>query len=187
MKRVVLTLALTAAMGAPVAADIIGMPVARTASEADMKASLEDIQLEDETGARISLRELVQNGKPTLITLWAHWCANCRAEMADFRAIAATCPDRWNIIFVSSRPSDFSKDLFKFRSYGLRWKFYHVAESAQADKEHRRTASAFYGATRSGEVLTPLHYLISPGGRVDAIVNARMDFGQPKKLAAFCR
>jgi thiol-disulfide isomerase/thioredoxin len=180
-------IALAAFPWSPVTAEIIGMPVARMATEEEMKASLAKIELEDVNGSRLSLGNIIQNGKPTLITLWANWCANCRAEMADYKRIAATCPDQWNMVFVSSRTSDFPKDLAKIRSYVLPWKIYHVVETVSADKERNRIASAFYGATRAGEVITPLHYLISSSGHVDAIVNARMNFSEPKKLAAFCR
>lgn len=183
MKRFIPFVAMLAA-SCPAVAEIIGMNVSRAAREEDMKASIGKVELEDEAGDRIALRDLIGNGRPSLITLWAHWCVNCRAEMADYKVIAASCPGRWNVIFISSRPADFGKDLAKYRSYGLPWKFYHVAETPKIEEGARR---AFYGATKSGEVITPLHYLVSASGKVDAIVNARMNLAEPKKLAAFCR
>jgi hypothetical protein len=171
------------AFSSPVAAEVVGMNVSRAASEDEMKASIGKVELVDETGARVALRNLIGNGKPSLVTLWAHWCVNCRAEMTDYKVIAATCPERWHVIFISSRPADFAKDLAKYRSYGLPWKFYRLAEAPKSDDGRM----AFYGATKSGEVITPLHYLLSASGKVDAIVNARMNFSEPRKLAAFCR
>jgi hypothetical protein len=179
-----ITLAVVLAFTAPAHAEVVGMNVSRVASEDDMKASVGVIELEDENGGRAALRELMANGKPSLIILWAHWCVNCRAEMADYKVIATTCPERWNVVFISSRPADFAKALVKYRSYGLPWRFYRVAGKTTVDEGVQR---AFYGATRSGEVITPLHYLVSASGRVDAIVNARMNLAEPKKLAAFCR
>jgi thiol-disulfide isomerase/thioredoxin len=128
----------------------------------------------------------MSNGKPTLVSLWAHWCPNCLAEIAGFKAIAANCPQRWNIVFVSARAADFSKDLAKFKRYGLPWQFYHVAESARTDLAKAKTARAFYGATVDGGVVTPLHYLLSSSGGVDAIVNGKLDFQEPQRLSAFC-
>lgn len=183
MKRLIVVAAILASTSS-VVAEVVGMNVPRMATEAEMKASIGQIELEDEAGARIALRDLMGNGKPTLITLWAHWCRNCRAEMADYKIIASTCPERWNIIFISSRARDFTKDIAKYRSFGVPWKFYKVVEAPKANEDLRQ---AFYGATKSGEVITPLHYLVSAGGRVDAIVNARMNFAEPSKLAAFCR
>jgi thiol-disulfide isomerase/thioredoxin len=170
----------------PLVAEIIGPHVFRIATEEEMKASLGKIELQDEHGMKILLRYLMENGKPTLINLWAHWCANCRAEMTDYQAIAASCPQKWNVVFVSARLSDFKKDIIKYRTYGLPWTPYHVVEPPASDKDAFRFVRAFYGATRSGEVITPLHYIVSPNGRIDAIVNARMNLGEPKKLAALC-
>lgn len=186
MKHLLALIVLATALPAPTAAEIVGMNVQRAATEEEMKGSITRIELQDESGARFSLRDLMQNGKPTLITLWAHWCANRRAEMTDYKIIASTCPQRWNVIFVSSRAADFARDLAKYRAYGLPWIFYHVAETSKTD-ERTRTTTAFYGATKSGEVITPLHYLVSSNGLVDAIVNARMNLAEPKKLTAFCR
>ena len=53
----------------PIAAEVVGMNVSRVASEDDMKASISKVELEDENGSRVALRELTSNGKPSLITL----------------------------------------------------------------------------------------------------------------------
>lgn len=172
--------------GAPVAAEIIGQRIDRAASEEQMTASLRRIELVDASGARLDLTALLANGKPTLITLWAHWCPNCRAEIAGFHKIAAACPDKWNIVFVSSRFEDYAEDLAKFRGFGLPWKIYGVSKRMASDPGEYDILRAFVGATSNGEVLTPLHYFVSSKGKVDMIVNARMDFAAPPRLAAFC-
>ena len=181
MERFIPFVAMLAA-SCPAVAEIIGMNVSRAAREEDMKASIGKVELEDEAGDRIALRDLIGNGRPSLITLWAHWCVNCRAEMADYKVIAASCPGRWNVIFISSRPADFGKDLAKYRSYGLPWTL-----TSPKRRRSRRARGGRFTARRSGEVITPLHYLVSASGKVDAIVNARMNLAEPKKLAAFCR
>lgn len=186
MRHIVFT-ALFLAITTPIAfAGIAGMQAPRIATEAEMKSSLEEIRLVDERGSPLDLRSTIHNGKRTLVTLWANWCVNCRAEITGFKAIAKTCADKWNIVFVSARASDYAKDLSKFRSFYLPWKIYRVDEAAYQDQGKIRTMQAFYGATKDQSVLTPLHYLLSPAGRVQAIVNARMSFEQPEKLAAFC-
>lgn len=173
-------------LAVPAHAEIVGMKVKRAVTEAQMKDSLRSIELIDASGAPLDLRGLMANGKPTLVTLWAHWCPNCVSEIRGYRAIAARCADRWNVVFVSARAGDYPKDLAKFSSYGLPWKIYHVADSARTDPAKAQVARAFYGATESGGVVTPLHYLLSAGGRVDAIVGAKLDFEEPQRLAAFC-
>lgn len=95
-------------------------------------------------------------------------------------------PGSLDIVFVSARASDYAKDQAKFKSYGLPWKILRVGDSTKTDVAKARSARAFYGATADGSVVTPLHYLIGASGRVDAIVNGRLDFAEPQRLAAFC-
>ncbi len=186
MKRLVAILIFSTLSIGETRAEIVGMKVDRAVTEDDMKASLRQVELVDEKSKPLDLRGLMASGRPTLVTLWAHWCPNCLAEMKGIRAIAAACPNRWNLVFVSARASDYAKDIAKFRSYGLPWKIHNVAKSAQTDLAKARAARAFYGATAQGGVVTPLHYLISASGAVDAIVNGRMDFEDPQRLAVFC-
>jgi thiol-disulfide isomerase/thioredoxin len=171
---------------APARAEIIGAPTPRSVSEEEMKASLREIDLVGANGAPVDLRALMANGRPTLVSLWAHWCPNCLAEMKGFKAIAATCPERWNIVFVSARASDYAKDAAKFKTYGLPWKVYRVGDSTKTDVAKAISARAFYGATADGGVVTPLHYLVGASGRVDAIVSGSLNFEEPQRLAAFC-
>ena len=168
----------------PVRCDVVGPPVARVASESRMKESLRAIELIDEKGAIFDLRAALGNGKPTLVTLWANWCPNCRAEMRGFKSIAEKCPDRWNVVFVSSRAADYEKDLERFRSFGLPWRLYRISPRMQRP-ENRGLLEAFSGATRQAEVLTPLHYIVSEKGDVAQIVNGGVDFSDPQRIA-FC-
>jgi thiol-disulfide isomerase/thioredoxin len=155
-------------------------------TEEEMKASLRDVELVDEKGARLDLRTLMANGKPTLVSLWAYWCPNCLAEASGYKALARACAQRWNVVFVSAIASDFPKDLAKFKSYGLPWKIYRVGESSKTDGAKAKAARAFYGETKRGGVATPLHYFLNASGAVSAIVTGRMNFEEPDRLAAFC-
>ena len=118
MKNIWLSLMLYV-ISLPASAEIVGMHVERSASEDEMKASLRVINLVDEQGQVLPLKSVIGNGKPTLVTLWAHWCTNCRAEIPGYQAIAKTCADRWNIVFVSARAEDFNKDITKYKIFGL--------------------------------------------------------------------
>ncbi|MCX7899223.1 MAG: TlpA family protein disulfide reductase [Methylocystis sp.] len=170
----------------PLYAEIVGMQVPRAVTEREMIASLRKIELVDEAGAPFDLRAVISNGKPTLITLWANWCPNCRAEIPGYKAIAEKCPTRWNIVFVSARRSDYAQDVAKFKSYGLPWKFYNVSKASASDPARARIARAFYGETTEGGVVTPQHYVLSHKGDVDMIAAGRMDFSDPTRLATFC-
>jgi len=179
MLRLVLLLCL---LGGVARAEIIGEPIDRAATEDEMKASLRSIVLVDAAGEKLPLVSLLGSGKRVFVTIWAYWCPNCLAEMAGYRKIAAACPQKTRMIFVSARNADFPKDVAKFDSYGLPWKIRYAEKSIPVE-----TARAFFGVTPEGQVMTPLHYFVTPKGEVEAIVNARMDFESPKKLEAFCR
>lgn len=166
-------------------AEILGMQVERAVSEDEMKASLGQIDLVDEKGSHLDLRALMANGRPTFVSLWAHWCPNCISEVPGYKAIARACARHWNVVFVSARPQDFRKDLARFRSYGLPWSFYVVADTAGTDPQMRKIARAFVGETVEGGVVTPLHYFIAPGGGVEAIIAGRMDFTERDRLEAY--
>ena len=167
-------------------ADILGMQVPRAVTEEEMKASLRQIDLVDEKGAPFDLAALIGKGKPTLVSLWAHWCTNCLAEAPGYQALAKACPQRWNVVFVSAIPKDFPKDIAKFKTYGLPWKFYRVADTTRTDIAKAKAARAFYGVTTEGAVVTPTHYFINGAGEVEAIVSGKMNFAEPERLAAFC-
>lgn len=181
----------TAAIGAvgvvpPSEAEIMGQSIRRAATEEQMKASLRQIRLVDESGATLDLGALLTNGKPTLISLWAHWCPNCQAEMAGLKTVFGVCADRWNVVFVSSRFSDYGKDLVKFRTFKTPWQLYNISRDMQTPANYS-IVRAFSGATPDGVVITPLHYFVSAKGEVQAIVNGRMDLSSPQRAAAFCR
>lgn len=186
MRRVPVLTILLLAFLTSAHAEIIGVQAQRSVTEDEMKASLREIDLVGANGAPLDLRALMANGRPTRVSLWAHWCPNCLAEMNGFKAIAATCPERWNIIFVSARASDYAKDAAKFKTYGLPWKIYRVGDSTKTDVAKAKGARAFYGATADGGVVTPLHYFVGASGQVDAIVSGRLNFEEPQRLAAFC-
>jgi hypothetical protein len=185
VRRIIFTLILALSPQAGFA-EILGMQVERKVSEAEMKASLREVDLVDEKGVPLDLNALMSSGRPTLVSLWAHWCPNCLAEVAGYRAIARACPQRWNIVFVSARAGDYPKDLAKFRSFGLPWKFYRVGASSKTDPARAKAARAFYGETVDGGVVTPMHYFIDASGVVEAMVAGKMDFSEADRLAAFC-
>lgn len=186
MMRSVLLVFLLALSPASAFAEILGMQVERKVTEDEMKASLRSVELVDDKGAPLGLDRLMGSGKPTLVSLWAHWCPNCLAEVAGYKAIAKACPQHWNIVFVSARAGDYPKDLAKFRSFGLPWKFYRVGDASRSDPGKAKAARAFYGETVEGGVVTPMHYFVNASGAVEAIVAGKMNFAEPDRLAAFC-
>jgi len=181
---IVLCMPLTIAGGAR--ADIVGPRIERAASETQMRASLREIKFVDEANRPFDLAAIMANGKPTLVTLWAHWCPICQSELPGFRAIAQACASRWNIVFVSARHDDYAKDLDKFRQQNLPWPLYNVSRTMLEDGAPYATYRAFTGATTTGQVMTPLHYFINARGQVTKIVNARLDLSTPQAITLIC-
>lgn len=180
------TLACLILLCGPARAEILGMQVERAVTEQEMKDSLRAIDLVDEKGAPFDLRAAMANGKPTLVSLWAHWCPNCLAEAPGYKALAKACGQRWNVVFVSSMQKDYPRDLAKFRTFGLPWKIYRIADTTKTDVAKARAAGAFYGLTKEGGVVTPTHYFLNPSGAVEAIVSGKINFAEPDRIAAFC-
>lgn len=166
--------------------EIIGADIKRIASEQKMIDSLFQAQIKDSQNHTQYLKNIINNGKPTLVTLWAHWCINCLAEIKGFRAVSEKCPNEWNIVFVSARPNDYAKDIVKFNSFKLPWNIYRGPELGNKGSPEANISSAFYGLTHDEGVLTPLHYFLSKNGKVEAIVNAKFDLSEPIRLAGFC-
>ncbi len=81
------------------------------------------------------------------------------------------------------RPKEWAPSVGK----GLPWKLYNVSREMMETPSKYAILRAFSGATPEGGVITPLHYFLSSKGSVQAIVNGRMDFSSPRRVAAFCR
>lgn len=167
-------------------AEIIGPQIKRISSEQEMIDALSKVQIKNNQNQIESIDSIIHNGKPTLVTLWAHWCLNCVAEIKGFRAVSENCPNEWNIVFVSARPEDYMKDYIKFSSFKLPWNIYRGPELGSKGSSESKVSSAFYGISNNQVVLTPLHYLLSKEGKVEAIINAKFDLSEPARLAAFC-
>lgn len=167
-------------------AEIVGPRIERAATEAQMRASLRSVKFVDEANRPLDLSAIMANGKPTLVSLWAHWCPICQSELPGFRAIAQACASRWNIVFVSARHDDYVRDLEKFNRQGLPWPLYNVSRTMLQDGAPYDAYRAFTGATTTGQVMTPLHYFVDARGQVTKIVNARLDLSTPQAIALMC-
>lgn len=170
----------------PLKAEIIGPRMDRVANEEQMVSALNAVTLTNKDGVSVPLRKYIGNGKPTLITLWERGCINCLVEMRGMEKIAQKCPSNWNILYVSIARDNIEKDHIRFDKYKLPWTLYHLADSYFTDASQVNLRRAFFGETQEGIAATPLHYLVSKTGAVDAIVNAKLDFENPTRLAAFC-
>lgn len=187
MRFVLYCLVLLAGMAAPAqAVTVVGDNLSRVASPEQMEDALRRVALVDGHGRRFDLAAVLDNGKPTLITLWAHWCAVCQSEMPGFRDLARQCGDALNVVFISSRPSDFPSDLKRYGGYGLTWPMAGIDRRMLADSASYSIYQAFSGATRDGSVVTPLHYFVAADGRLDTILFTGVDFSTPDSIATAC-
>lgn len=70
----------------------VGLPVGTEAPAAE---------LEDLEGNPVQLLDFVEDGKPTLIEIWASWCENCEALQPRLDEIHATYGHRVNVLAVA--------------------------------------------------------------------------------------
>lgn len=170
----------------PLQAEIIGPAMDRVVDEQEMVAAINAVMLTNKSGASVPLSKYIGQDKPTLITLWERDCINCLVEMRGMKKIAEICPNNWNVLFISIAHNQSEKDHIRFDKYKLPWPLYHLGATYFTDANQINIRKAFFGETWDGVVATPLHYLISKNGTVDAIVNAKLDFEEPRRLMAFC-
>lgn len=60
-----------------------------------------DAELEDLSGAAVSLLDYVETGKPTVFEFWATWCEQCEALQPQFDEMQAMHGDAVNIVAVA--------------------------------------------------------------------------------------
>ncbi len=100
--------------------------------------------------------------------------------------VQETCPTKWNVIYISINHNQVYEDQVKFDKYMLPWTLYHLGKEYFSSASLIKIRKAFLGESEDGIVATPLHYLISKDGVVDAIVNAKLDLEDSARLSAFC-
>ena len=69
-------------------------------------------------GERVSLSELAK-GRPTVVNVWAQWCAPCRAESADLKAAAKQLGDKAAFMGISVRSASKDNVLAFERTYDV--------------------------------------------------------------------
>lgn len=187
MKALFAVAALFTCLAVPAqAVTVIGNDPPRAVTPQQMEQALRQMAFIGNDDSPFDLSAILDNGRPTLITLWAHWCAVCQAEMVGFRELARKCGDALNVVFVSSRVSDYAADLKKFLSYDLTWQIVGVARSMLADASSYAVYRAFSGITRDGSVVTPMHYFVAANGKLDTILFTPVDFSTPESVAMAC-
>ena len=124
------------------------------------------------------------NGRPTLVS-FGNIGVRIVSPNEGFKSIADACPDRWNIVSSRRAQATTPRIWRSSKPTACPGRFFASAISRNRCRENKERA-AFYGATADGGVFIPLHYLIVASGRVDAIVNGRINFAEPQRLAAFC-
>lgn len=130
---------------------------------------MRQVELVGPDGEATGITPFLGNGRFTLVTLWASWCAICQAEMDGFRQLAASCPDAVDAVFVSPSLSSFARDAEKFGSYGLPWAIYGIAASMLTPQRYA-AYSDFVAAGPKGELATPVHYLFNGNGRLETVI-----------------
>lgn len=100
-------------------------------------SEIENLPVSLPDGKRVTLRQLIRPGVPTLVSLWATWCPPCRMEAPKIAALRTKMgPDRLNLVYLNVRDQFSSRqDRNAFlNSYGIRSDSYAVLDDGLIDK-----------------------------------------------------
>lgn len=60
-----------------------------------------DLALEDLDGGALTLGDVLEPGKPTLIEIWASWCENCEALQPEIDAVIERWGEDVNVVAIA--------------------------------------------------------------------------------------
>ncbi len=86
--------------------------------------ALPDIELTDLDGNKVSLSDYSENGKITVFSFWATWCAPCKKELSNISDIYEDWTDEWEVEVVAVNIDD-QRNFGKVKPYvdGQSWPF----------------------------------------------------------------
>lgn len=130
-------------------------------------ASLARVRLISRTGQHITLGSRIAPGKPTLIAIWASWCAPCIAEASYLRQLRANLGDSFNFVYLNRREGIVDPDQppEAIDDFLTRTGLTDVDYVAGDVKAYRQIVGADLKTIPQGLVGIPRVYLFDSGGR----------------------
>lgn len=95
-----------------------------TTENTETNTKLPSVKLKDLDGKEVDLATYAENGKITIISIWATWCAPCIKEITNVNEILDDWIDDYDVEFVAISIDD-SRNSVKVKPYanGKGWEF----------------------------------------------------------------
>lgn len=132
------------------------------------RAAMPQLRLQDLHG-----RDTVVTAKPgrvTLVNFWATWCAACKLDLPMLASLAASRPDRLDIVAICTD----TKDLRKIRAFLGGLAVQNLACYVDAYGAAARASTEMFSI-----VGMPITYLVGTDGRVEGYIAGAPDWLSP--------
>ncbi|MGL3105968.1 TlpA family protein disulfide reductase [Bradyrhizobium sp. BR 1432] len=132
------------------------------------RAPMPQLRLQDPHG-----RDAVVTAKPghiTLVNFWATWCAACRLDLPMLASLAASRPDRLDIVAICTD----TKDLRKIRTFLGGLAVQNLACYVDAYGTAAEASTAMFSL-----VGMPITYLVGMSGRVEGYITGAPEWLSP--------
>ncbi|RXH22069.1 TlpA family protein disulfide reductase [Bradyrhizobium zhanjiangense] len=132
------------------------------------RAPMPQLRLQDPHGRDAVVT--AKSGHITLVNFWATWCAACRLDLPMLASLAASRPDRLDIVAVCTD----TKDLRKIRTFLGGLAVQNLACYIDAYGTAAEASTAMFSL-----VGMPITYLVGMSGRVEGYITGAPDWLSP--------
>lgn len=132
------------------------------------RTAMPQLRLQDIGGRDVAVS--AKPGRITLVNFWATWCAACKLDLPMLASLAASRPDRLDIVAICTD----TKDLRKIRKYLDSLAVQNLACYADAYGAAAEASTAMFPL-----VGMPVTYLVGMGGRVEGYITGAPDWLSP--------
>ena len=131
-------------------------------------ALMPQLRLQDPHG-----KDVVVAAKPgsiTLVNFWATWCAACKLDLPMLASLAASRPERLDVVAICTD----TKDLRKARTFLGGLSLQNLACYVEAHGAAAQASTEMFSI-----VGMPITYLVGTGGRVEGYITGAPDWLSP--------
>jgi len=97
---------------------------------------LPDVNVVNDQGETVNIKEYVTDGQPKIVSLWATWCGPCRMELNALKSVAERWKTEYNVEIVTISvdiPLMVGRARKMFESNGWNYTFFHDSEQKMMD------------------------------------------------------
>lgn len=117
---------------------------------------LPSIELLSLDGSKVNINEYTRQGKLSLVSLWATWCAPCRFELNEYKQVQASWEKKYGVEFIAiSLDKAKSRNKMKSMISKNNWNFtnFHDIEGQLGTALNIRSIPQSYLINGEGEIV----------------------------------